>query len=205
MARGAQQNAQNTYNQANGVFGNSNQNAQNLYSQLLPQLQQEVNDPQGFGKAGLAAMNTANQQSIGGATAGAVGDAGLTGRQNTKRGRRIGGGRRSGAKRTTATFAERHEYPRRKCTTSTSPEAGRIARSQRVVRKEYVRRSGSSRFAKPIDQCFNQCPRARLVPANARFEECDEPRRRWGRRWGNLWWIDKWLSATKIPSNNYNG
>lgn len=78
MARGAQQQATNTYNQANGVFGNSNQNAQNLYSQLLPQLQQEVNDPQGFGKAGLAAMNTANQQSIGGATAGAVGDAGLT-------------------------------------------------------------------------------------------------------------------------------
>ncbi len=78
MARGAQQQAQTTFGNAQGLFGNSNQNAQNLYSTLLPQLEQEASNPQGFGAKGLAALNTANQQSIGGSTAGAVGDIGLT-------------------------------------------------------------------------------------------------------------------------------
>jgi hypothetical protein len=78
MARGQTTQANDVFGQASGVFGNSNQNAQNLYSQLLPQLQQEATDPQGFGKKGLAALNTANSQSVGGATSGAVGDIGLT-------------------------------------------------------------------------------------------------------------------------------
>lgn len=86
MARGAQQQAQQTFGQANNVFGTSNTNANNLYSSLMPMLSQEATNPEGFGKAGLAAMNTASQQSTGGSTAGAVGEGLLAAARNRNSG-----------------------------------------------------------------------------------------------------------------------
>lgn len=46
-------------------------------SGLQPQLQQEATNPQGYGPATVAKMNTAAQQSAGGAIAGAVGQGNL--------------------------------------------------------------------------------------------------------------------------------
>ena len=77
MARGAQQQAQQTFNQSQGVFGNANSNAQQIYGQLLPALTQEATNPQGYSPKDLSAINTAGQQSVGGATAGAVGEGNL--------------------------------------------------------------------------------------------------------------------------------
>lgn len=71
MARGSQQattaatSAQNLSNQFAG-------NANALYSTLAPELESEAAHPAGFNPAELADMNTAAQQSAGGATAGAV-------------------------------------------------------------------------------------------------------------------------------------
>lgn len=59
------------------MFTGANQNAQDLYKQILPIFQKEATNPQGFAPADLAAMNTASQQSVGGATAGAVGEGNL--------------------------------------------------------------------------------------------------------------------------------
>lgn len=47
--------------------------AQGLRSTLEPQLEADVRNPTGYGASGLAAMNTAAQQSAGGAVAGATG------------------------------------------------------------------------------------------------------------------------------------
>ena len=77
MARGAQNQAKQTFNQSQGVFGNANSNAQQLYGQLFPALTQEATNPQGYSPKDLSAMNTASQQSVGGATAGAVGEGNL--------------------------------------------------------------------------------------------------------------------------------
>lgn len=71
MARGSEQantaatSAQNLSNQFAG-------NANALYSTLAPELESEAAHPAGFNPAELADMNTAAQQSAGGATAGAV-------------------------------------------------------------------------------------------------------------------------------------
>ncbi len=51
----------------------ANLRGQNVYNELFPQLSREATNPQGFGPVGLNAMNTANQQSIGGSNAAAVG------------------------------------------------------------------------------------------------------------------------------------
>ena len=50
--------------------------ANNVFHSLFPTLQGEMTNPQGFGKD-LGAINTANQQSIGGSVAGAVGQGNL--------------------------------------------------------------------------------------------------------------------------------
>src|SRR5690348_4147207 len=76
MARGSEQantaatSAQNASNQ----FG---ANANALYSTLAPELMSEAAHPSGFGPQELARMNTAAQQSAGGANAGAVGQGAL--------------------------------------------------------------------------------------------------------------------------------
>src|SRR5579863_3800897 len=77
MARQAQNNAQNTYNAASGVAGTSTGNASTLFSQLEPEFAAEVTNPTGYGASGLAAMNTAAQQSTGGSVAGQVGQGNL--------------------------------------------------------------------------------------------------------------------------------
>jgi len=85
MARGQQQQATKTYNAAQGQLGTENNlfgaeqgNANALYSKLFPTLSAEATNPQGYGPTDLAAMNTASQQSVGGSTAGAVGEGNLT-------------------------------------------------------------------------------------------------------------------------------
>ena len=73
IARQAQSNAQKTYNAASGIAGTSENNANAIFNQLMPQFESEVSNPTGIGPSGLAAENTAAQQSTGGSTAGAVG------------------------------------------------------------------------------------------------------------------------------------
>lgn len=84
MARQAQQNAQNTYGSAAGVLGQGGSlfntgvnNTNQLFNQLEPEFQAEVTNPTGIGPSGLAAENTAAQQSTGGAVSGAVGQGNL--------------------------------------------------------------------------------------------------------------------------------
>jgi hypothetical protein len=48
-------------------------NANGIYSSLVPQLETEAANPQGFNPTQLATMNTAAQETAGGATAGATG------------------------------------------------------------------------------------------------------------------------------------
>ena len=55
----------------------ANLRGQNIYNDLFPQLTSEATNPQGYGTVGLNAMNTANQQSVGGSEAGAAGQGGL--------------------------------------------------------------------------------------------------------------------------------
>lgn len=77
MARGATNQANKTFNESQSVFGTANNNANDLYSKLFPILKGEATNPQGFDPKDLAAMNTASQQSVGGSTAGAVGEGNL--------------------------------------------------------------------------------------------------------------------------------
>jgi hypothetical protein len=85
MARQAQKNAQSTFDAAQGVrqqgsqlFNQANSNAEAIINQLAPEYQAEINNPQGIGASGLAAENTAAQQSTGGSVAGLVGQGNLT-------------------------------------------------------------------------------------------------------------------------------
>ena len=77
MSRDAQNQAKKTFKESQGVFGDSQGNAKDLYSKILPVYEGEATNPQGFAKEDLAAMNTASGQSVGGATAGAVGEGNL--------------------------------------------------------------------------------------------------------------------------------
>jgi len=77
MARGQQRQANQLFNESQQAQSSGSQQAQQLYNQVVPQLTQEATNPQGYGQKDLAAMNTASQQSIGGATAGAVGQGNL--------------------------------------------------------------------------------------------------------------------------------
>lgn len=86
MARGAQDQAKQAFDQSKQTFqdsqdayGGAKTNASSLYSSLFPALSQEATNPQGYGAKDLSAMNTAGQQSVGGATAGAVGEGDLIG------------------------------------------------------------------------------------------------------------------------------
>src|SRR5690348_6118108 len=73
MARGAQKQAAAAVNNENKVSGDLGSKATSLEDTLIPQYESEITNPQGFGNSSLNAMNTAAQQSTGGATAGAVG------------------------------------------------------------------------------------------------------------------------------------
>lgn len=73
MARGQQNKANQVFNETQGVVSGASSRAGDLYSQILPQFQQEVNNPQGFSPTDLAKMRTGAEQSTGGAVAGAVG------------------------------------------------------------------------------------------------------------------------------------
>ncbi len=76
MARGsdaANATATNSVGQNQSLFGGS----QALYSTLAPQLTAQAANPQGFGRQGLADLDTAAQQSAGGGQAAATGEAAL--------------------------------------------------------------------------------------------------------------------------------
>lgn len=77
MARGATNQANKTFGETQNVFQGANANANDLYSKLFPILQGEATNPQGYSPKDVSAMNTASQQSIGGSTAGAVGEGNL--------------------------------------------------------------------------------------------------------------------------------
>lgn len=74
MARGQTDQANKTYKESNQVYTGANANSQDLYKQLMPQYQSEATAPTGYDPKDIAAMTTAGQQSVGGSTAGAVGD-----------------------------------------------------------------------------------------------------------------------------------
>ena len=86
MSRAAESQAKNTYNQANSLDQSASANSNALYDQLAPTFTQEATNPQGFGKNDLAAMNTAAQQSEGGALGSAVGQAGTMAAANRNSG-----------------------------------------------------------------------------------------------------------------------
>jgi hypothetical protein len=73
MARKAQNQAKDTFNQAKGISATTGANANGIFPGLLQQYQVEATSPRGIGPEGITAENTASQQSIGGSTAGAVG------------------------------------------------------------------------------------------------------------------------------------
>lgn len=77
MGRGIQQDALGNSGKANQLSGQYNTAGQTVLGTLSPALNQDITNPQGFGTAGVNAMNTANSQSIGGSTAGAVGEGNL--------------------------------------------------------------------------------------------------------------------------------
>lgn len=72
MARGSNT-AQASANQATQNSDALTGNANGIYSTLLPQLETEAANPQGYSPSTIAGMNTAAQQSAGGATSGASG------------------------------------------------------------------------------------------------------------------------------------
>jgi len=93
MARKAQNqasqnfgNSQTAFNTGMGVAGTAGANAGNLYSKLSPMYEQEAENPQGYGGADLAGMNTAVQQSVGGSTAAAKGEGMLQAARTRNRG-----------------------------------------------------------------------------------------------------------------------
>jgi hypothetical protein len=73
MARKQQQQANQLFDEGQTQLTNSSNNASSLYNALFPQFTAEATNPQGFGPSGVASLNTAAQQSVGGSTAGAVG------------------------------------------------------------------------------------------------------------------------------------
>lgn len=79
MARGAQNQAKQTFQESQNVFHGQGDKSQADYNALFPALTKEATNPQGYMPGDLAAMNTASQQSLGGATAGAVGEGDLAG------------------------------------------------------------------------------------------------------------------------------
>ena len=78
MARAQQSQATTLFNEGQGQLTDASKNANSLYSALFPQFMAEATNPQGLGPSGTASLNTAAQQSVGGSTAGAVGQGNLT-------------------------------------------------------------------------------------------------------------------------------
>lgn len=73
MSRAASNQAKSTFNNASALGAGSAAAANGIFPGLLKSYQDEAINPQGLGPAGITAENTASQQSIGGSTAGAVG------------------------------------------------------------------------------------------------------------------------------------
>jgi len=86
MGRGITKSALQGSGNAAAAGETANLRGQNIYNELFPQLSGEATNPQGYGIQGLNAMNTANQQSIGGSNAAAVGE----GNQMAARTRNVG-------------------------------------------------------------------------------------------------------------------
>ena len=61
----------------NAAAAGAGANAGNIYSSLMPQLQAEATNPQGYSPTDLSAMRTGSSQAIGGATAGITGQGNL--------------------------------------------------------------------------------------------------------------------------------
>lgn len=87
MARGAQKQAGQLFDQSQAVGGKAGGNADSLYNQLFPIYSQEASDPQGFGAHDMADMTTAGEQATGGATSSIVGQGNL----DAARTRNVGG------------------------------------------------------------------------------------------------------------------
>lgn len=77
MPRGVEQNQLQNATTANQRSGQFNAGALDAQNAVVPALKQEITNPQGFSQPGMIAMNTANEQGVGGATAGAVGQGNL--------------------------------------------------------------------------------------------------------------------------------
>jgi len=77
VARGATNQANQSFREATNTFNTGTQNSSQLYRQLFPILKGEALNPQGFAPQDLNAMNTASQESVGGSTAGAVSEGNL--------------------------------------------------------------------------------------------------------------------------------
>lgn len=86
MSRDAQNQAKDAVKNQNQHAADYTRNANDVFSTLDPQLKAEATAPQGYGANDLAAANTAVGQSTGGATAGAVGQAGLMAARTGNRG-----------------------------------------------------------------------------------------------------------------------
>jgi hypothetical protein len=78
MSRQQQGQANKTFGEAQGVFGDSQGKSNALYSQLFPQFSAEATDPTGFGAKATAEMKTNAEQSIGGGQSATVGQGNLT-------------------------------------------------------------------------------------------------------------------------------
>lgn len=78
MPRGARQRAEESYGRSQDLSKDYQNNASNLYKTLVPQLQNEAANPEGYSPGDLAALETGSSQAVGGSTAGAVGQGNLT-------------------------------------------------------------------------------------------------------------------------------
>jgi hypothetical protein len=78
MSRNQQKQANQTFGESTDVYNKDSGNASALYNSLFPQFTAEATNPQGFTPGEKASMDTAAQQSVGGSTAGAVGEGNLT-------------------------------------------------------------------------------------------------------------------------------
>lgn len=87
MGKGANKTLLNNAGIGQGASGALRKQAGGVYGTVDPILTQEATDPQGYSPTDLTAMNTASQQSLGGATAGVTGEA----NQESARTRNAGG------------------------------------------------------------------------------------------------------------------
>jgi hypothetical protein len=78
MPRGPSNAAGKQLNTTNALGNQYAQQGQNVFGQLYPEIQQYAKNPPGFDPQSLAGMETANLQSLGGATSGITGQANLT-------------------------------------------------------------------------------------------------------------------------------